>query len=101
MCKRNDAFFAGDEILVPLTSSMYIPGTIDRTDRVLVDIGTGYYASKGTDDAKELLNSKAQFLAKQTQKLQDHIRQKQSQLEQVKGILQQKMQAGEGQQASE
>eukprot|EP01138_Halocafeteria_seosinensis_P012667 gb/GECG01012943.1/.p1 GENE.gb/GECG01012943.1/~~gb/GECG01012943.1/.p1 ORF type:complete len:169 (+),score=34.28 gb/GECG01012943.1/:1-507(+) len=87
----------GDEILVPLTGSMYVPGQIDRTDRVLVDIGTGYYASKTTEAAKELLSNKSQYLSKQTQRLQDHIRQKQNQLEQVKQILQQKMQAGEEQ----
>jgi hypothetical protein len=29
--------------MIPLTSSLYVSGTLDSTDKVLVDIGTGYY----------------------------------------------------------
>lgn len=36
----------GKTILVPLTGSMYVPGTILDTDNVIIDIGTGYYAQK-------------------------------------------------------
>lgn len=34
----------GETILVPLTGSMYVPGTIADVEHVLIDIGTGYYA---------------------------------------------------------
>lgn len=34
------------EILVPLTNSLYVKGKISRPDRVLVDIGTGFYIEK-------------------------------------------------------
>lgn len=37
---------AGKEILVPLTGSLYVPGTIADAQRVIVDIGTGYYVEK-------------------------------------------------------
>lgn len=30
-------------MLVPLTASLYVPGTLDDADKVLVDIGTGYF----------------------------------------------------------
>lgn len=30
-------------MLVPLTASLYVPGTLDDADRVLVDVGTGYF----------------------------------------------------------
>nr|GMD13272.1 probable prefoldin subunit 5 [Ipomoea batatas] len=33
-------------MLVPLTASLYVPGTLDDADKVLVDIGTGYYVEK-------------------------------------------------------
>lgn len=36
----------GKTVLVPLTGSMYVPGTIIDTDNVIIDIGTGYYAQK-------------------------------------------------------
>lgn len=34
---------AGREVMVPLTSSLYVPGKLAGTDEVLVDIGTGFY----------------------------------------------------------
>lgn len=34
---------AGQGMLVPLTSSLYVSGTVTRPDKVLIDIGTGYY----------------------------------------------------------
>lgn len=34
------------EILVPLTNSLYVKGNISQPDRVLVDIGTGFYVEK-------------------------------------------------------
>lgn len=34
------------EILVPLTNSLYVKGNISSPDRVLVDIGTGFYVEK-------------------------------------------------------
>jgi hypothetical protein len=34
---------AGQALLLPLTSSLYVSGTVASTDQVLVDIGTGYY----------------------------------------------------------
>lgn len=30
-------------MLVPLTASLYVPGKLDDADKVLVDIGTGYF----------------------------------------------------------
>lgn len=42
----------GKSILVPLTGSMYIPGSIADTENVLIDIGTGYYAQKVSIDVK-------------------------------------------------
>lgn len=37
---------AGKEVLVPLTSSLYVPGRLADTEMVVVDIGTGYYVRK-------------------------------------------------------
>lgn len=33
-------------ILVPLTTSLYVPGTLADTDNVIVEVGTGYYVEK-------------------------------------------------------
>lgn len=34
------------EILVPLTGSMYVKGVINKIDKFIIDIGTGYYVEK-------------------------------------------------------
>jgi len=37
---------SGKEILVPLTSSLYAAGQLSDDNKVLIDIGTGYYVEK-------------------------------------------------------
>jgi len=33
-------------MLVPITSSLYVPGETTQLDNVLIDVGTGYYIEK-------------------------------------------------------
>lgn len=39
-------FFADQPILIPLTSSLYVPGKLTDLENVVVDVGTGYYVQK-------------------------------------------------------
>lgn len=48
-------------MLVPLTSSLYVPGELSNLDEVIVDIGTGYYVSKVS--TKSLPHSVMSFCA--------------------------------------
>ena len=48
----------GHEVLVPLTGSMYVPGVIKQTEKVLVDVGTGYYVEKDIPAARDYFNRK-------------------------------------------
>jgi hypothetical protein len=34
------------DILVPLTSSLYVRGKLSSPDKVIVDVGTGFYVEK-------------------------------------------------------
>jgi hypothetical protein len=36
----------GKEILIPLTSSLYVPGKLTDVENVVIDVGTGYYVKK-------------------------------------------------------
>jgi hypothetical protein len=49
---------AGQDILVPLTQSLYVPGKISDVGRVLIDVGTGYYVEKSLPKAKEYLEKR-------------------------------------------
>jgi prefoldin alpha subunit len=70
-CLKN---FSGDmkdkEILVPLTGSMYVPGTLTDPQRVIVDVGTGYFVEKNVSEAKEYFNRKVKFVTEQMEKVQ-------------------------------
>ncbi|XP_075976437.1 prefoldin 5 [Anticarsia gemmatalis] len=59
----------GKTILVPLTGSMYVPGVITDTEKVLIDIGTGYYAQKDIEGAKDYFKRKVEFVTEQVEKI--------------------------------
>lgn len=44
--RRELTYRTGKTILVPLTSSLYVPGTLADTSNVIVDVGTGFYVEK-------------------------------------------------------
>ncbi|CAN0357746.1 prefoldin subunit 5 [Lampetra fluviatilis] len=67
---------AGKELLVPLTSSMYVPGHLNDVEHVMVDIGTGYYVEKTVEEAKEFFQRKIDFLTKQIEKIQPVLQEK-------------------------
>lgn len=51
-------------LLVPLTSSLYVPGTLADTEKVVVDVGTGFYVEKSCADAKVFYESKVEELGR-------------------------------------
>ena len=52
----------GDSLLVPLNSSLYVPGKIVEPEKVIVELGTGYFCEKTAPAAKDLLNRKVIIL---------------------------------------
>ena len=38
---------AGQPLLLPLTQSLYVSGSVASVESVLVDVGTGYYVEVG------------------------------------------------------
>lgn len=60
----------GSEILVPLTGSMYVTGKLADTNNVIIDIGTGYYAEKNIEDAKDYFKRKVEYVTEQMEKIQ-------------------------------
>lgn len=70
------------KILVPLTSSMYVPGHITDSNKFLLDIGTQYLIEKDADGAIDYFERKMKFidvqLAKFSQLLQTRFQAKNS-----------------------
>ncbi|KAJ5140145.1 hypothetical protein N7448_003553 [Penicillium atrosanguineum] len=85
-----------DEILVPLTSSLYVKGRLTDREKVLVDVGTGFYVEKTHDKAVAFYDDKVKGLDTNLQDLEKVVSSKSQQLRVVEEVLRQKMLAGEG-----
>ncbi|EGC34664.1 hypothetical protein DICPUDRAFT_34623 [Dictyostelium purpureum] len=89
----------GKEILVPLTSSIYISGKINANEKVLVDIGTGYFVEMGIDQGQGFSTRKVQLIQEQVNKVQQAITIKRQNLDQIMQVAQGKLALYKQQQA--
>ncbi|KAI5304813.1 subunit of tubulin prefoldin [Ascosphaera pollenicola] len=51
-----------EHILIPLTNSLYVKGKVADREKVIVDVGTGFYVEKTTAKAKEFYETKVKEL---------------------------------------
>eukprot|EP00128_Syssomonas_multiformis_P010042 Colp12_sorted_trinity150504_noHs@16854 len=84
----------GKEILIPSTGSLYVPGVLADTTKVVVDIGTGYYVEKSVKSADDYFGRKIKYINEQLHKLNLTINEKQRQLQMVAEVLAMKTQQG-------
>jgi len=78
-------------ILVPLTTSLYVPGTLADAKNVIVDIGTGYYVEMSTEDASKFYNGKVEELGANLKDLESIVQGKSNNLRVVEDFLRQKV----------
>ena len=79
------------EVMIPMTQTLYVAGTLVNPETVLVDIGTGYFVEKHTSDAIDYYKRKIEYLKSQLDKLQSTIVAKRSQMQIFMDIYQLKM----------
>ncbi|KAL4916236.1 Prefoldin [Aspergillus aurantiobrunneus] len=80
-----------DEILVPLTSSLYVKGRLVDREKVLVDVGTGYYVEKTPAKAIEFYDQKVKELETNLTELEKLVQTKSSQQRLFEDALRQKL----------
>ncbi|KAL4872819.1 hypothetical protein BDV12DRAFT_161583 [Aspergillus spectabilis] len=80
-----------DEILVPLTSSLYVKGRLADRERVLVDVGTGYFVEKTTAKAVEFYDAKVKELETNLGELEKLVQTKSQQQRLFEDALRQKL----------
>lgn len=80
----------GRDVMVPLTSSIYVPGRIADTKKVLIDIGTGFFVEKSPAAAEKHFARRATLLKEEADKATQVHTQKRQQLEAVSAVLQRK-----------
>lgn len=61
------------DLMVPLTSSLYVPGRMADHDHVLVEVGAGYFIEKDTKAALDYCDRKGKTLAESGVKVQEII----------------------------
>ncbi|QHO36359.1 hypothetical protein HN51_029680 [Arachis hypogaea] len=79
------------KMLVPLTASLYVPGTIDDSQKVLVDVGTGYFIEKTMAEGKDYCERKINLLKSNFDQLVEVASKKKNVADEMAVILQAKM----------
>ena len=69
--------------MVPLTSSLYVPGSMEDNKNVLVEAGAGYFVERPTDKAIEYVERKQKTLQESANKVNQLIQAKQMHLKKV------------------
>lgn len=80
----------GKDVMVPLTSAIYVPGRLSDVSKVLIDIGTGFYVEKTPSDAERYFAKRATTLKEEQDRATQMHTQKRQQLEAVSAVLQRK-----------
>lgn len=88
----------GKPVLVPLTSSLYVPGELKDVGNVLIDVGTGYYAEKTLPEAKQYFQRKVEFTTKQMERVQPILVEKSKMRQVITEVMSLKIQAQMSQQ---
>ncbi|XP_062163721.1 prefoldin subunit 5 [Alnus glutinosa] len=81
----------GKKMLVPLTASLYVPGRLDDADKVLVDVGTGYFIEKTMAEGKDYCERKINLLRSNFDQLVEVASKKKSVADEAGVILQAKL----------
>ncbi|KAJ1668856.1 subunit of tubulin prefoldin [Coemansia sp. RSA 1813] len=78
-------------ILIPLSNSLYVPGKLSNVKSVVMDVGTGYYVEKSTDDAAIYYDKKIDYVQENAKKIQETVEQKQASYRGLLEIMQYKL----------
>lgn len=78
---------AEQQILVPASASLYLPGKIIDNRKFMVDIGTGYYVDKSAEEAIAFYEKKVAKLNKEAVQIQNIIKEKSQQSVAIEGKI--------------
>lgn len=83
----------GQVAMIPLTSSLFVPGTLGNSSSVLVDVGTNYYIQKSLPKGVEYCERKITFLQSDNERVAELAGQKAGQVQEVNMVIQAKLRA--------
>ena len=68
------------DILVPITSSLYVPGKCGDISNVMVEIGTNYFVESKLDNAEKFCDRKIAMIKASMEKIDEILKTKSSQM---------------------
>lgn len=80
------------QTLIPLTDSLYIPGYL-HTNKVLIDLGVGYFAQRTPKQAQQYFDRKVKFVQNKIDQLSQKMNEAQNSKDQIEGVLREKINA--------
>ena len=81
----------GKEVMIPLTSSLYVPGVCEDSDRVMVEVGASYFIEQSNAKAQDYCGRKQEMLSGNAKKVQEIIQVKKVQMQKVQAQMQTRM----------
>lgn len=81
----------GKDVLLPLTESVYVPGKIRDPTKLMVELGTGFYAERTPKEANGFLERKLKIVDANSENLTKALTATRQNVEQVTMAMQGKM----------
>jgi prefoldin alpha subunit len=75
--------YQAKEILVPMTSSLYVPGKCSDVKKVTVEIGANFYVETTIEKAEKFCDRKLEFIKKNMDNIDELIKNKNEQMNAV------------------
>lgn len=79
------------EVMVPMTSSLYVPGVVEDPENVLVEVGAQYFIEQSNEKAQDYCSRKQSLLSGNAKKVQEIIQLKKVQLNKVQGEFEKRL----------
>lgn len=73
--------------MVPLTSSMHVRGSLTRPDRVLLDIGTGYFVDVSAEKGTDYCRRKIEYVKNKLDEIGQVMSSRRQAVAQINGLL--------------
>ncbi len=91
----------GKELLIPLTSSLYVPGKIVDPNKVIVELGTGYFCEKTSEGAKAIMERKITLVNSSIETIESVLLTKTKNIDAVTEVMNYKIQLYQQSRASQ
>ena len=80
--------------MIPLTETLFVSAALEAVDKVMVDVGAGYFVNMTIAKAKEFLHRKATFVKTNADSLDKVLAAKKENVDAVMSMQRQRQQEG-------